>query len=307
MTNRLNITNNKTSNETSSGRFDSRPFVMQSKSDNSKPSDLKTSLTQANTYGHHLGKTDSTNQSNTTVVQPKLDNQPIQAALGNSRKHKELEKVRKKQSEKHKQPARVAKKPSGKQKQLEELGKKAPGKTPQQILNENSHLRVGKKDPHKSGDHSPSLVNYNKTTDGQIRATGRPHAKNQQGSVRLSIGQNQIPTHHFASHGAESHSTLTSLRAAGGVGEHSKHSTDELLDKTASAYRGTPKLQNGTPIKTHVRRPGTANNSKNNVTSRPVSPYVSQQMINMDMRESVKKGKPEHNSLANKLLNRRRK
>ncbi len=241
MTNRLNITNNKTSNQTSSGRFDSRPFVMQSKSDNSKPSDLKTSLTQANTYGHHLGKTDSTNQSNTTVVQPKLDNQPIQAALGNSRKHKELDKVRKKQS--------------GKQKQLEQLGKKAPGRTPNEILKQNPHLRVGKKDPHKSGDHSPSLVSYNKTTDGQIRATGRPHAKNQQGSVRLNIGQNQIPTHHFASHGAESHSTLTSLRAAGGVGEHSKHTTDDLLDKTASAYRGTPTVKNGTPIKTHVRRP----------------------------------------------------
>lgn len=293
MTNRINIINNKTNNQTSSGRFDSRPFVMQSKSDNSKPSDLKTSLTQANTYGHHLAKTDSTNQSNTTVVQPKLDNQPIQAALGNSRKHKELDKVRKKQS--------------GKQKQLEQLGKKAPGRTPNEILKQNPHLLVGKKDPHKSGDHSPSLVSYNKTTDGQIRATGRAHSQRQQGQVNLNIGQNQIPTHHFASHGAESHSTLTSLRAAGGVGEHSKHSTDELLDKTASAYRGTPKLQNGTPIKTHVRRPGTANNSKNNLTSRPVSPYVSQQMINMDMRESVKKGKPEHNSLANKLLNRRRK
>ncbi len=278
MTNRLSIIKNKTSNETSPGRFDSRPFVMQSKSDNSKPSDLKTSLTQANTYGHHLGKTDSTNQSNTTVVQPKLDNQPIQAAPGKPRKEK-----------------------IGKQKQLEELGKRRPHKTPNEILKQNPHLLVGKKDPHKSGDHSPSLVNYNKTTDSQLRATGRAHSQRQQGQVNLNIGQNQIPTHHFPSHGAESHSALTSLRAAGGVGEHTRHGFDDLLDKTGSAYRGKPTLQNGAPIKAHVRRPGTANNSQNNLTNKPVSPFVAQQLINMDMRDSVKKRKPEHNSLGNKL------
>lgn len=83
MTNRINIKNNKTSNETSSGRFDSRPFVMQSKSDNSKPGDLKTSLTQAEKFGHSLNKNDSTNQSSPTALQMKVETkQPIQCAPG---------------------------------------------------------------------------------------------------------------------------------------------------------------------------------------------------------------------------------
>ncbi len=284
MTSRLKTSNKKNNSElpfsnATRASFDSRPFVVQSKSDNSKQSDLQTSLMQADSYGHHLSETNLANESATAAVQPKLDNQPIQTA---------------------------PKKP-GKQKQLEELGKKAPGRTPAEILKQNPHLLVGKKDPHKSGDHSPSLVSYNKTTDSPIRATGRAHAQRQQGQVNLNIGQNQIPTHHFTGQGAQSHSALTSLRAAGGVGEHASHAFDDLLDKTGSAYRGTPKLQNGAPIRSHVRLPGTASNSQNNLTSKPVAPLIGQQIINMDMRNSVKKKKPEHNSLGSKLLHRKRK
>lgn len=279
MTSQISISNKKNNSElpfsktAQGGRFNSRAFMMQSKTDNSKQPGLKTSLIQAEKYGHHLNKTDLANQSNTPVVQPKLDNQPIQFGL---------------------------KKP-GKQKQLEELRKNAPGKTPMEILEQNPKLMVKKRDPFRSGDHSPSLANYNKTTDGKIRATGRAHAKNQKGNHAFNIGQHQIPTMHFQNNGAASHSTLTSLRAAGGVGEHTSHSFDNLLDKTGSAYHGKPKLPDGAPLKVHVRRPGTASNSRNNLTNRPVDPSVGQQIINMDMRESSKKRKPEQNALGKML------
>ncbi|MCC5632306.1 hypothetical protein LC613_32225 [Nostoc sphaeroides CHAB 2801] len=93
MTSQLNISNNKTRKEASPlsdipthAMFESHPFIVQSKSDHQleKP-DLKTSLIQAQKYGHSLGKTNSANQSDSTVVQPKLDNQPVQFARGKKR------------------------------------------------------------------------------------------------------------------------------------------------------------------------------------------------------------------------------
>ncbi|MEM7555894.1 MAG: gamma-glutamyl-gamma-aminobutyrate hydrolase family protein [Cyanobacteria bacterium P01_A01_bin.84] len=87
MTSRLSTLNKKNSNEklpfsnATGGRFESRPFVVQSKSDNSKQPDLQTSLMQADTYGHHFYKTDLANESATAAVQPKFDNQPIQLGV----------------------------------------------------------------------------------------------------------------------------------------------------------------------------------------------------------------------------------
>ncbi|QFS50288.1 phosphodiester glycosidase family protein [Nostoc sphaeroides] len=84
MTSQLSISNNKTSKETlpfsntpARGRFESRPFVVQSKNDNSKQPDLKTSLIQAEKYGHHLSKTNLANQSAPTAVQTKPDTQGV--------------------------------------------------------------------------------------------------------------------------------------------------------------------------------------------------------------------------------------
>ncbi|MEH2364297.1 hypothetical protein [Nostoc sp.] len=62
------------------GMFESRPFAVQSKNNNSEQPNLKTSLIQAEKYGHHLSKINLTNQSAPTAVQTKPDTQPIQLA-----------------------------------------------------------------------------------------------------------------------------------------------------------------------------------------------------------------------------------
>lgn len=86
MTSQLNIYNNKTRKETlpssntpTHRKFDSYPFVVQSKSDyHEQPPNLKTSLIQAEKYGHHLSKTNLAKESVPTVVQRKTD---IQSAI----------------------------------------------------------------------------------------------------------------------------------------------------------------------------------------------------------------------------------
>ncbi|MBN3947881.1 MAG: hypothetical protein HWQ38_16030 [Nostoc sp. NMS7] len=85
MTIQFSISNNKTSKKTlafsdtpAQRMFESHPFVVQSKNDNSEKPDLKASLIQAEKYGHHLSKKNLANQSVSTAVQPKLDNQPVQ-------------------------------------------------------------------------------------------------------------------------------------------------------------------------------------------------------------------------------------
>ncbi|MBD0389862.1 MAG: hypothetical protein ICV54_26000, partial [Nostoc sp. C3-bin3] len=57
------------------GMFESLPFVVQSKNNNSEQPNLKTSLIQTEKYGHHLSKTDLANQSATTALQTKPDTQ----------------------------------------------------------------------------------------------------------------------------------------------------------------------------------------------------------------------------------------
>ncbi|MDB9373336.1 hypothetical protein [Nodularia sphaerocarpa] len=69
------------------GMLESHPFVVQSKNNNSEQSNLRTSLIQAEKYGHHLSKTDLTNQSASTTVQTKPDLQPVQLAKTPKIKH----------------------------------------------------------------------------------------------------------------------------------------------------------------------------------------------------------------------------
>ena len=105
MTSQLNISKNKTRKETSPlsntlthAMFESHPFVLQSKSDHHvKQPNLRTSLIQAQKYGHHLSKTNLANQSVPTAVQAKLNAEsPVQLAGGEKRKRRPslLDKVR---------------------------------------------------------------------------------------------------------------------------------------------------------------------------------------------------------------------
>ena len=64
------------SNDSDGGMFDSRPFVLQSKTAEKlgRP-DLKKSLLRSERYGHHLSQIDCTNESVPTTTQPKLSSQ----------------------------------------------------------------------------------------------------------------------------------------------------------------------------------------------------------------------------------------
>ena len=71
------------SNGSDARMFQSRPFVVQSKTaENLQKQDLKKSLMRAERYGHHLSQIDSTNESVPTATQPKLEmGQPVQCAF----------------------------------------------------------------------------------------------------------------------------------------------------------------------------------------------------------------------------------
>ncbi len=95
MTSQIHISNNKNRKETSPlsntpthAMFESHPFVVQSKSDHHvQQFDLKTSLIQAEKYGHHLSKTNLANQSVPTPVQTKPNvESPVQLVAGQKRK-----------------------------------------------------------------------------------------------------------------------------------------------------------------------------------------------------------------------------
>ncbi|NJK65169.1 MAG: hypothetical protein HC941_00320 [Microcoleus sp. SU_5_3] len=77
------------------GIFESRPFVVQSKvGEEGKQKDLKTSLMQAENYGHHLSQ-----------IQPTAVSGPIQAVLGKEEriKAKQFNKLKRKEIEEQKQ------------------------------------------------------------------------------------------------------------------------------------------------------------------------------------------------------------
>jgi hypothetical protein len=275
--------------------FQPRPFVVQAQSPNQiQQPDLKTSVIQAEKYGHYLSKNNLANQSVLTAVQPKLDNQPIQLARGKKRPVSSSA-----GGNSTGQPKRQ--KTSSKQKSLEEEAKNNPDKTPMQILEDNQALRVGKGDPHKAGEHSPSVVNLNKTTDNKIGVQGRDHYKHKQGQqVDSTIHENEIPTMHFQTisgkqivPGKEAHSITTSLRAAAGVGEHTQQPFEQVLDKTLSAYPGTKLLSNKQPMKVDLRQKG----AKKSLVRHPVSPLIAQSAINIWYRNTVRDGKPRKNIL----------
>ncbi|MEH2414696.1 hypothetical protein [Nostoc sp.] len=71
--------------------FESRPFVVQQTRENSQQPDLKTSLMQAEDYGHHLSQIDSASVSEPIAVQPKMEiGKPVQ--LGKTTKTKKTPK-----------------------------------------------------------------------------------------------------------------------------------------------------------------------------------------------------------------------
>ncbi|MDB9379663.1 hypothetical protein, partial [Nodularia sphaerocarpa] len=85
MTSQLSISNNKISKKTlplsntpAQKMFESSPLVVQSKSGNSKEADLKTSLIQAEKYGHHLSKIQFPTVSTSQAIQSKKGNETSQ-------------------------------------------------------------------------------------------------------------------------------------------------------------------------------------------------------------------------------------
>ncbi len=291
MTSRLKISDNKTRKETSPlsntpirGMFESHPFAVQPKSNHHvQQPNLKTSLIQAQKYGHHLSQTNLVNQS--AAVE-----EPVQLAAAGKRKRSPSSSDDMGGGKRHQ--------PSGKQKQLEELAKAQPNKTPMQILKENPNLLVGKKDPFLTGEHSPSAVNYNKATDNHVAVLGRDHSKLKAGkSVDLAIKEDKIPTFQFRNTsgkpivpGKEAHSITTSLRAAAGVGEHTSQPLDDTLDKTLNAYRGPVTLLSNPNqnMKVDVYNKG----AKSSLLRHPVHPRIAQAAINMWVRGSVAQGQP---------------
>lgn len=300
MNSQISISNNKTSNKTlpfsntpAQKMFESSPFVVQSKNDNSQQPRLNVSLIQAEKYGHHLNKNNLGNQSASTVVQPKLNNQPIQLgrrkrpAGGNSTGQPN----KRQRTSNQTQPNNNRR---GKQQQLENQQNNNPNKTPMETLQSNPNLLVKKGDPKLSGEHSPSVVNINKTTDNKMGVPGR-NSYNPNKPVNSTVPENRIPTMHFQTisgkqivPGAEAHSILTSLRGAAGVGERTKQPFDQVLDKTNSAYPGAKLLSNNQPMKVDIRQKG----AQQSLVRHPVSPRIGQSIINIWHRNSVKAGRP---------------
>ncbi|MGB3651593.1 MAG: hypothetical protein WBA41_10325 [Rivularia sp. (in: cyanobacteria)] len=303
MTNRKHTSNQQTKEDTQDlsttsmqGMFQPRPFVMQAQTaDRVQQPDLNTSLTQAKHYGHHLNQINAS-VSKPEALQPKMQTgKPVQLAKRKRNKPATSSAGGNSTGQSKRQ------KTSSKQKSLEEEAEKNPDKTPMQILEKNPDWLVGKGDPHKSGEHSPSVVNLNKATDNKMLVTGRDNSKHKQGQqVNSTIAENKIPTMHFQSisgkqivPGKEAHSITTSLRAAAGVGEHTKQSFDQVLDKTLSAYPGAKLLSNNQPMKVDVRQKG----AQKSLVRHPVSPRIAQSAINIWHRNTVSDGKPRESIL----------
>lgn len=300
MNSRLSIYNNKNSKKTlpfsntpAQKMFESSPFVVQSKNDNSQQPGLKVSLIQAEKYGHHLSKNNLANQSVSTAVQPKLNNQPIQLAGKRKRPAGGKSTGQSKRQKTSNQTQPNNNKP-GKQQQLENQQNNNPNKTPMETLQSNPDLLVKKGDPKLSGEHSPSVVNINKTTDNKMGVPGR-NSYNPNKPVNSTVPENKIPTMHFRTisgkpivPGAEAHSITTSLRAAAGVGERTKQPFDQVLDKTNSAYPGAKLLSNNQPMKVDIRQKG----AQQSLVRHPVSPRIGQSIINIWHRNSVNAGRP---------------
>jgi hypothetical protein len=205
----------------------------------------------------------------------------------------------------------------GKLAKLERLGRENPDKTPSEILTTlNPEDLFSKVNAKFSGDHSPSVINYNNSSDEIFRASGRGKT----GDSLFVMNEENLPTlqfrgpngeeyyfrrpnmkEYFVEIGAEVHSVLTTLREIGGVGENVELPFEDLLDKTLFAYRAKhnrvrPYLlstvhdkNKNIVVEPDIRVSLYDKNKNNIVINKAVHPFIAQAAFNMSLRYTLAK------------------
>jgi hypothetical protein len=204
-------------------------------------------------------------------------------------------------------PPATNKRIKGKTAELAKLRTNSPGSTPMEMLASRPGLLMHKVDPSNMGEHSPSAVSYNKSTDPSFGVKGRGHSKLTAGLGIPMVSESHIPTFMFRNPdrtqivpGKQAHSITTTLRELGGVGEKQSLPMEAVLDKTLATYAprrfgpGAPRSSvhmmdsptNPTPMRVGVFAEG----GKRQLAEHPVAPFVGQAMINMWARKSAQMG-----------------
>jgi|GEM_PF-5046717 len=156
-------------------------------------------------------------------------------------------------------------------------------------------LLLGKVDPSRTGEHTPSAVSYNTMKSPFLRVLGRSHTKKNTTTGISEMKESDIPTFQFKDFqgrqlvdGKRAHSITTTLRQLGGVGEKDViEDRDELLDRTLNSYQGGSHMLDHPTSPTKMQVELFNKNKSVRLTSQPVGTRVGQAIFNMYARQGM--------------------